>query len=81
MEDIFNKIADITKPQKKEIMYTYIIYSDKKEIKRFEDQNSDINIFKFMLNCQGNSMDYAFKYGGYSATVTDQDTKEIVNYN
>ena len=60
---------------------TYKIYQDNKLIKEFNNQKSDFCVLKFMLDNQGNSMDYAFKYGGYSATVTDQKTNIVHSYN
>ena len=62
-------------------MYTYIIFLDKKPVKILNDQKSDINVLKYMLSAQGNSMSYAFKWGGYSCTVTDQKTKKVSDYN
>jgi hypothetical protein len=57
-------------------MTTYIIYLDRKEIKRFEDQESDIKPLIFMQRHQGQSLSYALKYSGYSVEEIDTKTKE-----
>jgi len=65
----------------KEKLYTYTIFLDGDQIKQFKDQKGDFCVLKYMLDKQGNSMSYAFKYGGYSATVMDQQNRKIYPYN
>lgn len=60
--------------------FTYIIYLDSKEINRFENQESDSCVFKYLLNKQSQSVSYALKHGGYSVKIMNQSTQEITNY-
>lgn len=60
-------------------MYTYIIKQDGIEKKKFTDQGNDQNPFGWLLRNQGQSVNYALKYGGWSVTEIDQETgKETI---
>ena len=54
-------------------MYTFTIYKDDKVIKEFEHQDSDYEVFKFMLRHQPNSIHHALKYEGYKVTYLNED--------
>ena len=56
-------------------MKTYIIYNDNKEVKKFENQNSDFPALKYIQNHQGQSLNWALKYGGWKVEEIDQETK------
>ena len=55
-------------------MTTFIVKRDKKEIKRFEHQESDLKVFGYMLSCQPNSVHHALKYEGYEVVYVDETT-------
>jgi hypothetical protein len=56
-------------------MKTYIIYNDNKEVKKFENQNSDFPTLKYIQSHQGQSLNWALKYGGWKVKEIDQETK------
>ncbi len=56
-------------------MQTFIVYQDNKEIKRFENQETDIKPLIFIQRHQGQSLSYALKYSGYKVEEIDEDTK------
>ena len=53
-------------------MITINIYHDNKLEKTFENQENDFNAFKWMLNHQGQSIDWAIKYEGWKVEVIDE---------
>lgn len=55
-------------------MYTLTIRQDGQLKKEFKDQNGDFEAFKWLLNNQGQSTDWALRFGGWSVEVTDQET-------
>ena len=57
-------------------MYTFIISHNGEVKKRFENQESDMQAFGYLLRAQGNSTDYALRYGGWKVEQINQDTKE-----
>ncbi len=61
-------------------MYTYRIFQDNKIVKTFTGQTSDFETFKWLLRNQGQSTDYALKYGGYKVEVRDEKTGIITDY-
>jgi len=56
-------------------MKTYIIYNDNKEVKRFENQNSDFPTLKYIQSHQGQSLNWALKHGGWKVEEIDEETK------
>lgn len=56
-------------------MTTYIIYQDNEEIKRFEEQTSDLKTLMYIQKIQGQSLSYALKYSGYKVEEIDEETK------
>lgn len=58
-------------------MITINIYQDNKIIKTFENVDNDFCAFEWLLNHQGQSTDYAIRYGGYKVELIDNDTKEV----
>lgn len=61
-------------------MFTYTIYQDKKEVTKFIDQKGDFCVLKYFMQKTSNSIHYAFKYGGYTATVLNQETNKLTDY-
>lgn len=57
-------------------MVTFKIYKDNKLIKEFNNQESDLNVLRFMLSYQSQSMHYALKYEGYKVEQIDEQTKK-----
>lgn len=74
MENIFNTLAEITRPDQPK--YTYKVYQDEQLKKEFNEQTDDFAPFKFILNNQGQSMNYALKYGGWKVEEINEQTKE-----
>ena len=56
-------------------MTTYIIYNDKKEVRRFENQESDFPTLKYIQSHQSQSLNYALRYGGWDVEEIDEQTK------
>lgn len=61
-------------------MFTYKIYHDDKLKKEFKDQETDVNVFGYMLRIQGNSVSHALKYEGWKINVFDQETGKEIQY-
>lgn len=61
-------------------MYTYRIFQDNKIVKTFTGQTSDFETFKWLIRNQGQSTDYALKYGGYKVEVRDEKTGITTDY-
>lgn len=59
-------------------MATFIIYKDKVEQKRFENQESDLLLFQYMLKNQGQSIHWAIKYEGWSIEMENEEGKFIM---
>ena len=57
-------------------MVTFKIYRNNKVIKEFNNQNSDFEVLKFMLNHQSSSMHHALKYEGYKVEEIDEETQK-----
>lgn len=74
MENIFETLAQITKPE--ESTYTFKVYQDDELKKEFNGQKDDFAPFKFILNTQGHSLNYALKYGGWKVEEINEQTKE-----
>lgn len=55
-------------------MIKFIISKDGKEVKVFEHQTGDFEPFKWLLNHQGQSVNYALKHGGYKVEAIDEET-------
>lgn len=55
---------------------TINIFKDGELVKSFENQESDVKAFGWMLNNQGQSIDYALRHGGYKVQVIDKDGQE-----
>lgn len=72
MENIFEKLADATRPQ----TTTYVIYQDNEEKQTFEKQISDSKPFGWLLRNQGQSVNYALKHGGWKVKEINDTTKE-----
>ena len=60
--------------------YTLIIKQDGELKKKFTGQKSDFEAFKYLLNHQGQSTDWALKYGGWSVEIVNEQTKESAFY-
>jgi hypothetical protein len=61
-------------------MTTINIYKDNTLLKTFDNQESDINAFGWLLRNQGQSVDYALRYGGYKVELIDETTGEKEYY-
>jgi hypothetical protein len=61
-------------------MLTLIITKDKKEVKRFENQTSDFEAFKYLLNHNSSSTSRAVKYEGWDVEIIDNETGEKSTY-
>lgn len=55
-------------------MHTFIISQDGEVKKTLKDQDGDFEAFKYLLNHQGQSTDYALKWGGWKVEQIDQET-------
>ena len=53
----------------------FIIYHEKKEVKRFENVESDFCLIKWFLNNQTHSMHWALKYEGYYIEMLEDGKK------
>lgn len=56
-------------------MYTFKITHDNKLIKELNNQESDFNVFKFLLSYQSQSIHWAIRYEGYKVEQIDEETK------
>lgn len=77
--DIFNTLAQATKPQQPDNL-TVTIKQDGKIKKVFTEQKDDFCAFRYLLNNQGQSTDYALRYGGWSVEVKNETTGQVENW-
>lgn len=56
-------------------MTTYIIYHDKKEVKRFVNQTSDFPTLKYIQSHQAQSLNWALKHGGWQVEEIDEKSE------
>lgn len=56
--------------------YTYILSYEGEEKYKFENQENDQKAFAQLLRSQGNSVDYALRYGGWKVEVINEQTKD-----
>jgi len=73
MKNIFEKLAEITKPV---TTYTFIITQDDEVRKEFNNCESDFAPFGWLLRNQGNSVSHALKYEGWKVQQINEQTKE-----
>ena len=57
--------------------YTIKIYQHNKLRKEFKDQTGDNFAFRWLLNNQGQSIDFALRYGGWKVEEINEQTQEI----
>ena len=74
MKNLFNKLAEITRPMPN--TYTFKIYQDNELKKEFNEQESDQKAFAYLLRSQGQSTDWALRYGGWKVEQINEQTKE-----
>ncbi len=74
MENVFNTLAEITRPT--ENTYTYKIYQDDQLKKEFNGQKNDSAPFGWLLRNQHQSTSYAIKYGGWKVEEINEQTNE-----
>lgn len=55
-------------------MYTFIISHNGEVKKRFENQESDMQAFKFLLRSQSQSTSWALRHGGWKVEQIDEET-------
>jgi len=72
MENVFNTLAEITRPA--QITYTFKIYQDNELRKEFNAQTNDFEPFKYLLRSQGQSTDWALRYGGWKVEQINEQT-------
>ena len=68
-----NKTNEQTAP---ESLVTVTIFRDGKELKKFEHEKNDFCAFRWLLNYQSNSTDWALKYEGYKVELKDETSGE-----
>ena len=73
MENIFETLAEITKPV---TTYTFIITQDNEVRKEFNNCESDFTPFGWLLRNQGHSVSHALKYEGWKVQQINEQTKE-----
>lgn len=56
-------------------MRTFIISQDKKEVKRFTNQESDFAACKYIQSHQSQSLNWALRYGGWQVEEIDEETE------
>ena len=61
-------------------MFNYYIFKDGKLLEILKNLPTDEKLFGYLLSCQGQSIDYALKYGGYLVEVENIETKKVTNY-
>jgi hypothetical protein len=61
-------------------MYTYFVFQDKQLKRKIENQDTDMEVFKYLLRAQSQSTQWALKYGGWYVEVLDQDTGITTDY-
>ena len=76
MENIFEKLAEITKPTPD--TYTYKIFQDGELRKEFNGQENDFEPFKYLLRNQHQSTDYALRYGGWKVEEINEQTGQSI---
>lgn len=59
---------------------TVYVLRDGKELKRFENQQNDFEGFRYLLNNQSQSTDWAIRYEGWEVIVQDTPTGELYSY-
>ena len=57
--------------------YDFIVTRYGVEIERFEDQQTDLKPFSYLLKKQSQSVDYALKHGGWGVKERNNDTGKI----
>ncbi len=57
-------------------MTTVKIYQDNQLKKEIKGENASTDAFGWMLRNQGNSVDYALRWGGYVVEETNDETGE-----
>lgn len=62
-------------------MTKFIISQDGKELKVFEHQDNDFEPFRWLLMHQGQSTNYALKYGGFKVEAIDEESGESEFWN
>lgn len=55
-----------------------IVTHEGKEVKVFEKQTSDFEAFRYLLDHQPQSVDWAVKYGKYDVIFVNEETGEVV---
>lgn len=58
-------------------MYTYKIYQDGKIKAEITGQENDFKAFKYLLDNQSASTNYALKWGGWKVEIINEETGEI----
>jgi hypothetical protein len=58
-------------------MATFTIYHDKVEQKRFENQESDLCLYKYILSHQSHSVHWAIKYEGWYVEMENEEGEFI----
>lgn len=56
---------------------TITVYRDGKELVKFEHEKSDFCAFRWLLNHQSSSTDWALRYEGYKVQIKNEQTGEI----
>jgi len=56
--------------------YTFKIYQDNELKKEFNEQESDQKAFAYLLRSQGQSTDWALRYGNWKVEQINEQTKE-----
>jgi hypothetical protein len=59
---------------------TVKVFKNGEVIKEFENQKSDFEAFKYILNHQSSSIHHAVKYEGWNAIGYNDDGEEEFNY-
>ncbi len=62
-------------------MRTFIISQDKKEVKRFTNQESDFPTLKYIQSHQAQSLNWALRHGGWAVEEIDEETEESKFWN
>ena len=57
-------------------LFTFIVTKDGEEKARFKDQSTDFEPFKYILNHQSQSTQWAMRYEGWKVQEINQKTKE-----
>ena len=56
--------------------YTFKIYQNGKLKKEFNEQESDQKAFAYLLRSQGQSTDWALRFGGWKVEQINEQTEE-----